>query len=59
VVVVGVRGLVAVSSGVSMSIACVGVRVGPNPRCFGTGLIVYHLFCSSQATKAQSQSSSM
>ncbi len=43
VVVVGVRGLVVVSSGGSTSIAWIGVSVGPSPRFFGTGLIVYHL----------------
>jgi len=51
--VVGVSGLfVVVSSGGSMSIACMGISVGPSPKFLGTGLIVYHLFCSSQATKA-------
>ncbi len=64
--IMGVRGLVVLvssdgfsggSSGGSTSIACIGVSVGPSPRFFGTGLIVYHLFASSQATKAQSRSS--
>jgi len=58
VVVVGVSGLV-VSSGGSTSIAWTGVRVGPSSKFFGTGLIVYHLLLSSQATKAQSRSSSI
>ncbi len=58
--VVGVRGLVVlVSSGGSTSIACMGVSVGPSPKLFGTGLIVYHLFRSSQAIKAHNRSSSM
>src|SRR6266702_4130702 len=60
VVVVGVRGLVVlVSSGGSTSMACIGVRVGPSPKTLGTGLMVYHWFHSSQATKAQSRSSSI
>jgi len=60
VVVVGVRGLVVVvSSGGSTSIAHIEASVGPSPRFLGTGLIVYHLFLLSQATKAHSQSSSI
>src|SRR6266702_1077732 len=60
VVVVGVRGLVVlVSSGGSTSMAWSGVRVGPSPKNLGTGLMVYHLFFSSQATKTQSRSSSI
>ena len=58
-IVVGVRGLVVVSSGGSTLIAWVGVRVGLSPKDFGTGLIVYHLFRLSQATNAQSRSSLM
>src|SRR6266702_5339558 len=58
VVVVGVSGLVA-SSGGSTSIACMGVSVGPSPKFLGTGLMVYHLFCLSQATNAHNWSSSM
>ncbi len=55
VVVVGVRGLVVlVSSGGSTSIAWIGVSVGPSLKLLGTGLMVYHLFFSSQAIKAQS-----
>src|SRR6266702_3612873 len=60
VVVVGVSGLfVVVSSGGSTSIACMGVSAGPSPRFLGTGLIVYHLFRSSQAIKAHNRSSSI
>ena len=60
VVVVGVRGfVVVVSSGGSTSIACIEASVGPSPRFLGTGLIVYHLFLLSQATKAHNQSSSI
>src|SRR6266702_2258382 len=61
-VVIGMSGavvVVLVSSGGSTSIACVGVSVSPSPRFFGTGLMVYHLFLSSQAIKAHSRSSSM
>ncbi len=59
-VVVGVRGfVVVVSSGGSMSIARIEASVGPSPRFLGTGLIVYHLFLSSQATKAHNRSSSI
>ena len=54
--VVNIRGWVAGFSGGSMSIAVTGVRVGPSPRCLGTGLIVYHLFCSSQAINAHNRS---
>ncbi len=55
---VGVSGLfVVVSSGGSTSIACMGVSVGPSPKFLGTGLIVYHLFCLSQVTKAHNRSS--
>ncbi len=60
VVMVGVRGfVVVVSSGGSTSIARIEASVGPSPRFLGTGLIVYHLFFSSQATKAHSRSCSI